>query len=62
MIACRDCAHFRRPGKSDGYCAGDREDLPRAYGDHHPLRKLPEDGGENCAAYTLKPALKGTAF
>ncbi|MBL0354103.1 MAG: hypothetical protein IPP03_16150 [Dechloromonas sp.] len=45
--SCRACQHFARPGKSDGYC-GERDDLPRAYGINHPLRKLPEDGGASC--------------
>ena len=47
VTACRDCQHFARPGKSDGYCGG-RDDLPLAYGINHPLRKLPEDGGASC--------------
>ena len=45
--ACRDCDHFARPGKSAGYCGG-RDDLPLAYGAHHPLRRLPADGGASC--------------
>ena len=47
VTACRDCEHFARPGKSDGYCAG-RDDLPLAYGINHPLHKLPDDGGASC--------------
>ncbi len=52
--ACRTCAHFRRPGLSDGYCGG-RDDLPHAYTPGHPLRKLPDDGGASCAAWLLHP-------
>jgi len=53
---CRWCAHFARPGRADGYCGGERPDLPPAYGLHHPLRRLPADQGENCAAFRLHPA------
>ena len=49
---CKSCRHRKRPGRSDpGYCSG-RDDLPKAYGDHHPLRKLPDDQGASCASYT----------
>ena len=48
---CRLCAHFKQPGLSAGYCGGGRDDLPGAYGLHHPLRKLPDDQGESCASY-----------
>ncbi|MBV2264275.1 MAG: hypothetical protein KUL79_12030 [Thauera sp.] len=49
---CKSCRHRKRPGRSDpGYCSG-RDDLPKAYGDHHPLRKLPADLGATCASYT----------
>jgi hypothetical protein len=44
---CRTCEHLRKPGLSDGYCAR-REDLPLAYGEHHPLRQCPADGGASC--------------
>lgn len=47
---CSTCRHRRRPGLSLGYCGG-RDDLPPAYGDHHPLRKLPEDQGVACPSY-----------
>lgn len=50
---CRDCAHFRQPGKSDGYCGG-REDLPFAYGPGHPLRLLPKDGGVSCSEFKAR--------
>ncbi|MGB8884882.1 MAG: hypothetical protein WCC44_13520 [Azonexus sp.] len=46
-VGCITCAHFARPGLSDGYCGG-RDDLPRAYGENHPLRKLPSDQGATC--------------
>lgn len=47
---CSTCRHRRRPGLSLGYCGG-RDDLPPAYGDHHPLRKLPDDRGVACPSY-----------
>src|SRR5574337_35575 len=48
MTRCADCTHLSKPGKVDvGYCAG-RNDLPLAYGTHHPLRKLPADRGASC--------------
>jgi len=47
---CKSCRHRRRPGLSAGYCSG-RDDLPGAYGDHHPLRRLPDDQGASCASY-----------
>ncbi|HAF55583.1 MAG TPA: hypothetical protein DCL01_10315 [Thauera sp.] len=48
---CSTCRHLKRPGLSAGYCGGGRDDLPGAYGLHHPLRKLPADQGESCASY-----------
>ena len=48
---CKSCRHRRRPGLSAGYCGGGRDDLPAAYGLHHPLRKLPDDQGVTCASY-----------
>lgn len=48
---CSTCRHRRRPGLSAGYCGGGRDDLPGAYGLHHPLRKLPDDQGEGCTSY-----------
>jgi hypothetical protein len=44
---CRTCEHLRKPGLSDGYCSR-REDLPLAYGEHHPLRQCPANGGASC--------------
>lgn len=47
--SCLRCPYRKRPGMSDpGYCGGGRDDLPGAYGLHHPLRQLPEDGGASC--------------
>lgn len=54
-FAADGCRHFARPGLSAGYCAG-RDDLPLAYGTHHPLRKLPTDCGRDCASYDESPA------
>ena len=48
---CSTCRHRKRPGLSAGYCGGERDDLPGAYGLHHPLRKLPDDQGASCASY-----------
>ncbi len=48
---CSTCRHRKRPGLSAGYCGGGRDDLPAAYGLHHPLRKLPDDQGVTCASY-----------
>lgn len=45
---CDRCQHFRRPGLSDGYCVGDREDLVQAYA---LLRVLPDDRGARCAQF-----------
>jgi hypothetical protein len=48
---CSTCRHRKRPGlSSPGYCSG-RDDLPGAYGLHHPLRKLPDDQGAGCTSY-----------
>lgn len=44
---CKTCRHFAKPGRADGYCGG-REDLAHAYGEGHPLRVLPDDGGVSC--------------
>jgi hypothetical protein len=49
-IGCRHCRHIRRPGLSDGHCGG-RDDLPPAYGEHHPLRRLPDDMGATCEQF-----------
>ena len=55
--SCGTCAHFRRPGTTV-YCGGGREDLPRAYGQHHPLRRLPADGGASCTLWQQHPRLE----
>ena len=48
---CSTCRHRKRPGLSAGYCGGGRDDLPGAYGLHHPLGKLPDDQGVACTSY-----------
>ena len=48
---CSACRHCKRPGLSAGYCGGGRDDLPAAYGAHHPLRRLPDDQGASCTSY-----------
>lgn len=53
VLRCHGCRHFSAPGLSDGHCGG-RDDLPRAYGKNHPLRKLPPDGGAECKRYEEK--------
>ena len=51
-LRCWWCAHLCRPGLVEiGYCMT-REDLPLSYGDNHPLRKLPADGGASCEHYS----------
>lgn len=47
---CRDCQHFAKPGRSEGYCAG-RDDLAKVFGKNHPLSALPADGGASCARF-----------
>jgi hypothetical protein len=49
-MRCKLCFHFAKPGLSDGYCAG-RTDQPKAYGENHPLHKLPPDKGEKCEQF-----------
>ncbi len=49
---CQRCAHLCRPGASRGYCSI-RDDLPPAYGDTHPLRICPADGGDTCNLATF---------
>lgn len=48
--ACKDCMNLSRPGHSAGYCGG-RTDLAAAYGETHPLRILPDDGGASCVRF-----------
>lgn len=49
--SCLQCAHYVRPGRSDGYCGGGREDLKAAYGPNHPLRQVPDDFGATCVCF-----------
>ena len=52
---CRACRHRATPGRADpGYCA-QRTDLLPAYGQHHPLRHLPADGGASCGRFEPLP-------
>ena len=51
--ACRNCthrSHWPLLGTDPGYC-NQRPDLPPAYGQHHPLRRLPADRGATCPHY-----------
>lgn len=50
---CRTCGNTRRPGQADfpGYCTA-RTDLAPIYGEAHPLRRLPEDKGASCTAWS----------
>jgi hypothetical protein len=51
--ACSACRHRKYPGLAEpGYCAL-RTDQPKAYGLHHPLHRLPEDGGAGCASFEV---------
>ncbi len=45
---CANCQHVRRLGGVVRYCASGRPDLLPAYGEGHPLRQLPADGGVGC--------------
>jgi hypothetical protein len=47
LRCCQTCQHMSKPGLSAGHCGG-RDDLPPAYGQGHPLRKLPPDAGADC--------------
>jgi len=55
--SCRTCAHFYRPGLSDGHCGG-RDDLPYAYTPGHPLRQLPADGGATCTTWAIHESME----
>lgn len=46
---CDTCENSRKPGASRHCCA--RPDLPPAYGEGHPLRHLPDDGGADCGRW-----------
>jgi hypothetical protein len=47
--SCATCCNSRQPGASRYCCA--RPELPPAYGDRHPLRLLPDDGGDGCGQW-----------
>lgn len=51
VLGCATCFHLHPLVLSGGYCAGDRPDLPHAYGPLHTLRVLPPDGGCGCASW-----------
>lgn len=47
--SCETCQNRTRPGGYPSpFLCGGRADLPPAYGDGHPLRQLPENGGTDC--------------
>ena len=48
LRACTTCKHRATVGIRAVYCGGGRDDLSKAYGINHPLRKLPRDGGATC--------------
>ena len=48
LRACTTCKHRATVGIRAVYCGGGRDDLPKAYGINHPLRRLPNDGGATC--------------
>lgn len=54
-MTCQTCTHMAKPGIRNTYCGG-RDDLPMAYGKHHPLRQLPADNGKDCKSYKEHPA------
>lgn len=47
---CTQCQHYRRPGRSAGYCTG-RADLRHAYG---LLYELPAGRGEDCLEFVKR--------
>lgn len=54
-MRCAACTYFRKPGRSAGYCCNQSRDALPAYGENHPLRKLPADLGERCTHYERRP-------
>lgn len=52
-LSCRDCRHCTHPGLASPCCIA-RDDLPRRYGNHHPGRELPADGGATCGHWQPK--------
>jgi len=49
---CTTCSISRKPGASRYCCA--RPELPPAYGEGHPLRKLPDDDGADCEQWVSR--------
>jgi hypothetical protein len=51
--SCGQCLWNLRPGQTDtGYCSSpDRHDQPGPYGEGHPARFLPEEGGAACVYF-----------
>lgn len=50
--ACIACNHYGSAGT--GGCAV-RKDLPKKYGQYHPLYILPPDHGKSCEQFSLSP-------
>lgn len=50
--SCATCAKSRKPGASRHCCA--RPELTPAYGEGHPLRQLPDDGGADCGRWVIR--------
>lgn len=48
LRACTTCKHRAIVGIRAVYCGGGRDDLSKAYGINHPLRRLPLDLGLTC--------------
>ena len=51
LRACTTCKHRATVGIRAVYCGGGRDDLSKAYGINHPLRKLPKDNGVTCGKW-----------
>jgi hypothetical protein len=47
---CTTCQYGRRPDGHALLCAA-HDDLQSRYGAHHPLNRLPDDGGASCSRY-----------
>ena len=60
--SCKTCAHLCRPGLSNGLCGGGRDDLPPAFTEAHPLRRLPGCGGAGCPKWELHWSFPTTLF
>lgn len=50
---CKLCAAFMQPRGTDGFCGAVETDLPRAFSDGHPLKRLPADGGVSCVHWRV---------